>query len=150
MTSKATLPELSQEKKFEVSNEAQQQILELEQELQDTCERLQALIEELESNRHLQKLGVQLEYTGVSEPFWEISNNKAHKALNEETNRAKDAFIAHLSHELRTPLTSILGFSNLLQKDSLLNSQQLHYVGIVHDSGRRLLIVINNLLSIIK
>ena len=126
MTSKATLPELSQEKKFEVSNEAQQRILELEQELQDTREHLQVLIEELKTNK------------------------KAHKALNEENNRAKDAFIAHLSHELRTPLTCILGFSNLLQKDSRLNSQQLHYVDIVHDSGRHLLIVINNLLSIIK
>ena len=119
MTSKATLPELSQEKKFEVSNEAQQRILELEQELQDTREHLQVLI-------------------------------KTHKALNQENNRAKDAFITHLSHELRTPLTCILGFSNLLQKDSLLNSQQLHYVDIVHDSGRHLLNLINDLLFIIK
>ena len=100
---KGNPPELSQEKKFEVSNEAQQRILELEQKLQDTCEHLQVLIEKLETN------------------------NKAQKALNEETNRAQDAFIAHVSHELRTPLTSILGFSNLLQKDSRLNSQQLHY-----------------------
>ena len=67
MTSKATFPELSQEKKFKVSNEAQQRILELVQELQDTCENLQALIEELQTNK------------------------KAHKALNEETNRAKDS-----------------------------------------------------------
>ena len=112
---KGNSPELSQEKKFEVSNEAQQRILELEQELQDTREHLQAsqaLIEELETNQ--------------------------------------DAFIAHLSHELRTPLTSILGFSNLLQKDSRLNSQQLHYVDIVHDSGRHLLNLINDLLLIIK
>ena len=36
-------PKLSQEKKFEVSNEAQQIILELEQELQDTRLHLQAL-----------------------------------------------------------------------------------------------------------
>ena len=100
MTSKGTPPKLSQEKKFEVSNEAQQRILELEQELQDTCKHLQALIEELQTN------------------------NKADKALNEETNRAKDAFIAHVSHELRTPLTSILGFSNLLHKYSLQNQCQ--------------------------
>ncbi len=112
---KGNSPELSQEKKFEVSNEAQQRIFELEQELQDTREHLQAsqaLIEELETNQ--------------------------------------DAFIAHLSHELRTPLTSILGFSNLLQKDSRLNSQQLHYVDIVHDSGRHLLNLINDLLDFAK
>ncbi len=68
----------------------------------------------------------------------------------EEANRAKDAFIAHVSHELRTPLTSILGFSNLLQRDSQLNSQQLHYVDIVHDSGRQLLNLINDVLDISK
>ena len=68
----------------------------------------------------------------------------------EEANRAKDAFIAHMSHELRTPLTNILGFSNLLQRDSQLSSQQLHYLDIVHGSGRHLLNLINDLLDFSK
>ena len=112
---KAKPPKLSQKKKFEVSNEAQQIILELEQELQDTRLHLQAL-----------------------------------QILIEELETKKNVFIAHLSHELRTPLTSILGFSRLLQKDSLLNSKQLHYVDIVHDSGRHLLNLINDLLDFSK
>ncbi len=55
-----------------------------------------------------------------------------------------------MSHELRTPLTSILGFSNLLQKDSQLSSQQLHYVDIVHGSGQHLLNLINDILDFSK
>ncbi len=68
----------------------------------------------------------------------------------EEANRAKDAFIAHMSHELRTPLNSILGFSNLLQRDSQLNPQQLHYLDIVYGSGQHLLNLINDILDFSK
>ena len=75
----------------------------------------------------------------------EESRNKLKQA-----NRAKDVFIAHMSHELRTPLTSILGFSNLLQRDSQLSSQQLHYVDIVHGSGQHLLNLINDILDFSK
>ena len=122
---KGNPPEFSQEKKFDVSNEAQQRILELEQELQDTCKHLQALIEELQTN------------------------NKAHKALNEETNRAKDTFIAYASHELRTPLTSILGFSNLLQKDSLRNQCQ-HFPCDIYPINNELVDVSVNITPIQK
>ncbi len=37
----------------------------------------------------------------------------------EESNRLKDEFLATVSHELRTPLTAILGWSRLLDSDSL-------------------------------
>jgi signal transduction histidine kinase/ActR/RegA family two-component response regulator len=37
----------------------------------------------------------------------------------EESNRLKDEFLATVSHELRTPLTAILGWSRLLDSESL-------------------------------
>jgi len=37
----------------------------------------------------------------------------------EESNRLKDEFLATVSHELRTPLTAILGWSRLLDSDTL-------------------------------
>src|SRR4029077_4134065 len=37
----------------------------------------------------------------------------------EESNRLKDEVLATVSHELRTPLTAILGWSRLLDSDTL-------------------------------
>jgi len=74
---------------------------------------------------------------------------------NEElvsANKAKDQFLANTSHELRTPLNAIIGFSELLtdsRSGSLTNKQQ-RYVGHVHNSGKRLLTIINDLLDISK
>ena len=87
----------------------------------------------------------------------DISDRKnAELALKEsrlklkQANQAKDNFIAHVSHELRTPLTSIIGFSKLLHKDSLLPSQRVHYANLVHQSGEHLLTLINDILDFSK
>ena len=41
------------------------------------------------------------------------------RANAEESNRLKDEFLATVSHELRTPLTAILGWSRMLEGESL-------------------------------
>ena len=68
----------------------------------------------------------------------------------EQANQAKDDFIARISHELRTPLNSILGFSGVLQDELRLDSQKLHSVNIIHQSGQHLLTLINNILDFSK
>ena len=39
----------------------------------------------------------------------------------EAANRAKSIFLSNISHELRTPLNSILGYTQILQADQLIN-----------------------------
>ena len=70
----------------------------------------------------------------------------------EYANRAKSEFLANMSHELRTPLNAILGFSQVLERGigGRLNRTQTEYISAVHDSGRHLLNVINDILDLSK
>ncbi|WP_375479472.1 histidine kinase dimerization/phospho-acceptor domain-containing protein [uncultured Nostoc sp.] len=73
------------------------------------------------------------------------------KAKEAETaNRAKSEFLANMSHELRTPLNSILGFTQLLTRDSSINASQLEHLEIISRSGEHLLTLINDVLSMSK
>ncbi len=70
----------------------------------------------------------------------------------ERAMRTKDEFLANMSHELRTPLNAILGISESLEEQFVgaLNEKQLRYTGIIRESGRHLLELINDILDISK
>jgi signal transduction histidine kinase len=67
-----------------------------------------------------------------------------------EMNRLKGDFLATMSHELRTPLNSILGFSDVLGSNQLLDEKQVRYVENIRKSGRMLLEMINDILDLAK
>lgn len=69
----------------------------------------------------------------------------------EKADRAKSEFISNMSHELRTPLNSIIGFSDIIKKQSLGpigNDEYIGFVREINDSGRHLLSLVNNLLDV--
>ena len=70
----------------------------------------------------------------------------------ERASRLKSEFLASMSHELRTPLNSILGFSDLLQRQRVgtLSSRQLLHVQAIERSGQHLLQLINDILDLSK
>jgi two-component system, cell cycle sensor histidine kinase DivJ len=75
------------------------------------------------------------------------------RAEAERANAAKSRFLATMSHELRTPLNAIIGFSDMLQKESVLMldpSRRREYAGLINDSGHHLLAVINGILDMSK
>ncbi|MBD1805629.1 AAA family ATPase [Microcoleus sp. FACHB-SPT15] len=72
------------------------------------------------------------------------------KDAAEAANRAKSIFLANMSHELRTPLNAILGFSQLMNQDANLLTEQKENLGIIHRSGEHLLTLINQVLDLSK
>lgn len=72
---------------------------------------------------------------------------KEAKEAAEHANAAKSEFMSRMSHELRTPLNSVLGFAQILEME-LTSPDQLEMVGYIHNSGKYLLDLINEVLDI--
>ena len=71
----------------------------------------------------------------------------------EAASRAKSQFLAHMSHELRTPLNAIIGFSDVTRQGTfgpVEPPRYRDYAQLIHESGRLLLDLINDILDISK
>jgi len=68
----------------------------------------------------------------------------------ESVRRIKRAFFSNMSHELRTPLNAILGFAQLMSRSGGLTDEQKSHLEIIHNSGRHLLELVNELLEIAR
>jgi len=81
-----------------------------------------------------------------------LENLEIEKERAQSADRVKSAFLATMSHELRTPLNSIIGFSGILlkEKHGKLTGEQKKQLGIVQNSARHLLSLINDILDISK
>jgi signal transduction histidine kinase/DNA-binding NarL/FixJ family response regulator len=68
----------------------------------------------------------------------------------EAANRAKSEFLANMSHELRTPLNGILGYTQVLKRESNLSTKQQQGLEIIQQCGKHLLTLLNDLLDLSK
>ena len=69
-----------------------------------------------------------------------------------EANKIKSLFLANMSHELRTPLNAIIGYSEMLEEEA--EDLEIEDFAIdlkkIHEAGRHLLALINDILDLSK
>ncbi|MBK6998350.1 MAG: PAS domain-containing protein [Lewinellaceae bacterium] len=63
--------------------------------------------------------------------------------------QAKQQFLSNMSHEIRTPMNAIVGFTNVVLKTKLNESQQ-EYLNAIKLSGDALIVLINDILDLAK
>ena len=68
----------------------------------------------------------------------------------EVANQAKSIFLANMSHELRTPLNVILGFTQLMARNSDIPAEEHEHLNTIQRSGEYLLTLINQVLDLSK
>jgi two-component system cell cycle sensor histidine kinase PleC len=66
--------------------------------------------------------------------------------------RTKTQFLSNMNHELRTPMNAILGFSELIMQKAFGGAvdKYAEYAEIIHQSGRNLLRLIDDMLDLAK
>lgn len=64
-----------------------------------------------------------------------------------QASQAKSRFLSNMSHEFRTPLNGVLGYSDALREE-LGESPLAQYAAAIHDSGNRLLDLVNAILEV--
>ncbi|MFB8788489.1 MAG: response regulator [Potamolinea sp.] len=80
----------------------------------------------------------------------EIKERQKAEQAAEAASQAKSQFVTNMSHELRTPLNAILGFTQILNRSSLVSPEQQEYLEIISRSGEHLLELIDEVLELSK
>lgn len=102
------------------------------------------LLEEIEERKKFeQALCEEIQRRVLVEASLQDAKNAA-----ESANYVKSRFLGQMSHELRTPLNAILGFTTLMQQDTNLPPAHQDSLATIDSSARRLLKLVNNILSI--
>jgi osomolarity two-component system sensor histidine kinase TcsA len=94
--------------------------------------------------------GVHVGFGKVTRDLTERKNAEARLiAAYEESSKLKSDFLANMSHEIRTPMHGMLS-ANTLLFDTKLTDEQRDLSNIIHDSGKILFQVINDILDYSK
>ncbi len=71
------------------------------------------------------------------------------KAIAENANKTKSAFLSNMSHEIRTPMNAIVGMTEILKRKHF-DKETEEYLDNIKHSGEALLAIINDILDFSK
>ena len=84
------------------------------------------------------------------EELVKAKNNAEHeRQIAEDAVKAKQQFLSNMSHEIRTPMNAIVGFTNVVMKTEL-DETQKEYINAIKVSGDALIVLINDILDLAK
>lgn len=78
-----------------------------------------------------------------------IENAKLFRKV-EDASRQKNAFLANMSHEIRTPLNAMIGFSEMMARNDISESQRENLASNLRKSGTQLTRIIDDILDLSK
>lgn len=110
---------------------------ELAQEVQTSRQSMEAQIEQ--ATRELRET---LEAVEIKNVELDLARRRA-----EESNRIKSEFLANISHEIRTPMNAIFGYTQLLARTQLHDTQKA-YIGTIQRSADSLLALLEDVLNL--
>ncbi len=95
-----------------------------------------------------QKLAKTIKEMQITKEEAEKAKEEAERAKEtaQEANRAKTEFLANMSHEIRTPINAILGYNEIIMKETK-ESATAEYTMNVQAAGRTLLSIVNDILD---
>ena len=104
-----------------------------------------AKVAQAESSRQTYLLSAEIAAHTITDKKLEMA-----KEVAEAANLAKSEYIFGLSHEFRTPLNTILGYSQLLERDENIPDNRIEAIQVIRKGSEHLAELIDGLLDISK